>query len=98
MTTKFRINKGNLASMNSFLTTTTDHYIARIFSGDSFIENPKIYVSVLYEIMIDIRLSHSVPFAELFSMRAGFRIGDTYEENRYLWTVKLILTTEDDKQ
>jgi len=31
-------------------------------------------------------------------MRTGFRIGDTYEENRYLCTVKLILTTEEDKQ
>jgi hypothetical protein len=28
-------------------------------------------------------------------MGVVFRIGDTYEENRYLWTVELTLTTEE---
>ncbi len=68
-------------------------------------------VSVLYDIIVDLRLPHSVPFAELveqrnfddegevlFSMGAVFRIGDIYEENRHLWTIKLTLTTEEDEQ
>jgi hypothetical protein len=107
----FRVNKGSLISMNSFLSTTTDRYAARIFSGDGFIEDSEKYVSVLFEISIDIRLSHSVPFAELgdlshfedesevlFSMGAVFRIEDTFEENKYLWTVKLTLTAVEDEQ
>ncbi|CAF3240214.1 unnamed protein product [Rotaria sp. Silwood2] len=107
----FRANKGNLISMNSFLSTTTDRYVARFFAGDGHIENLETQVSVLYEIEIDTRLPHSVPFAELddqsifehehevlFSMGAVFRIGETYEEHRYLWTVKLILTSEEDEQ
>ncbi|CAF1234288.1 unnamed protein product [Rotaria sp. Silwood1] len=107
----FRTNKGNLVSMNSFLSTTTDRYVARAFASDGDIENPETQVSVLYEIDIDTRLPHSVPFAELgdqsnfehedevlFSMGAIFRIGETYEEHRYLWTVKLTLTTNEDEQ
>lgn len=109
--TKFQRNKGNLIAINNFLSTTTDRYIARIFSGDGFTENPDIYVSVLYEITIDIRLSHSIPFAKLndqsnfedenevlFSMGATFRIDDLVEENKYLWTVKLTLITQEDEQ
>jgi hypothetical protein len=108
---QFRLNKGNLVSMNSFLSTTTDQSVARMFSGDGLIKDSERYVSVLYEITFDIRLPHSVPFAELvgrnnfddenevlFSMGAIFRTGDTYEENRYLWTVGLTLTTEEHEQ
>ncbi|CAF1379550.1 unnamed protein product [Rotaria sordida] len=107
----FRVNKGNLISMNNFLSTTTDRYVARLFASDGYVQNLETEVSVLYEIEIDTRLSHSVPFAELadqsifehedevlFSMGAVFRIGETFEEHRYLWTVKLILTTEEDEQ
>ncbi|CAF0926354.1 unnamed protein product [Rotaria sordida] len=108
---KFRANIGNLISMNSFLSTTTDRYVARIFAGDSNIQNPETYVSVLYEIKIDTRLPHSVPFAELgdqsdfehenevlFSMGAVFRIGEICQEHRHLWIVKLTLTTDEDEQ
>jgi len=108
---KFRMNKGNLVSMNSFLSTTTDRCVARAFASDGDGQNGETHVSVLYEITIDTRLPHSVPFAELgdhsnfeeenevlFSMGAVFRIGDTYEENRYLWAVKLTLTTDEDEQ
>jgi hypothetical protein len=59
---KFRINKGNLVSMNSFLSTTTDRHVARMFSGDGAVENSEIYVSVLYEITIYTRLYHLVSF------------------------------------
>jgi hypothetical protein len=31
-------------------------------------------------------------------MEAVFRIGDTFEQNTYLWTIKLTLTTEEDEQ
>jgi hypothetical protein len=53
--TKFRVNKGNLVSMNSFLSTTTDRRVARLFSGDGMPQDPSIYVSVLYEITVDTR-------------------------------------------
>jgi hypothetical protein len=108
---KFRVNEGNLVSMNSFLSTTIDRYVARVFSGDGIPEIPETLVSVLYEITVDTRLPHSVPFAELvghtnfeaeseilFSMGAVFRIGETCEEHKRLWTVKLTLTTEEDEQ
>ncbi|CAF3949010.1 unnamed protein product [Rotaria sp. Silwood1] len=107
----FRVNKGNLISMNNFLSTTTDRYVARLFASDGNVENLETQISVLYEIEIDTSLPHSVPFAELgdqsifeqenevlFSMGAVFRIGETCEEHRYLWTVKLTLTTEEDEQ
>ncbi|CAF3384983.1 unnamed protein product [Rotaria sp. Silwood2] len=107
----FHANNGNLISMNSFLSTTTDRYVARLFVVDGNIQNPETHVSVLYEIEIDTRLPHSVPFAELsdqsnfeyenevlFSMGAVFRIGETCQENRYLWIVKLTLTTDEDEQ
>ncbi|UJR12923.1 hypothetical protein I4U23_017097 [Adineta vaga] len=108
---KFRANKGNLISMNSFLSTTTDRYVARAFASDGAVPDPQVHVSVLYEIIVDTRLSHSVPFAEigdqsnfkdenevLFSMGAIFRIEETCEEHKCLWTVKLTLTTDEDEQ
>ncbi|CAF0993115.1 unnamed protein product [Adineta steineri] len=108
---KFRTNIGNLITMSSFLSTTTDRHVARFFSGDGFVENPERDVSVLYEITINIQSFHSVPFAELhdetifeeegevlFSMGAVFRIDDVYEEHKLLWTVKLTLTTEEEEE
>ncbi|CAF1197137.1 unnamed protein product [Rotaria sp. Silwood1] len=107
----FCANKGNLISMNNFLSTTTDRYVARFFASDGNVENLETQISVLYEIEIDTWLPHSVPFAELgdqsffeqenevlFSMGAVFRIEETCEEHRYLWKVKLTLTTEEDEQ
>ncbi|CAF1484139.1 unnamed protein product [Adineta steineri] len=108
---KFRTNIGNLITMSSFLSTTTDRHVARFFSGDGFVENPERDVSVLYEITIDIQSFHSVPLAELhdetifeeegevlFSMGAVFRIDDVFEEHKLLWTVKLTLTTEEEEE
>ncbi|CAF4263689.1 unnamed protein product [Adineta steineri] len=108
---KFRTNIGNLITMSSFLSTTTDRHVARFFSGDGFVENPERDVSVLYEITIDIQSFHSVPFAELhdetifeeegevlFSMGAVFRIDDVYKEHKLLWTVKLTLTIEEEEE
>ncbi|CAF4299071.1 unnamed protein product [Rotaria socialis] len=61
----FRANNGNLISINSFLSATTDRYVARIFAGDGHIENSDTHLAVLYEIEIDTRLPRSVLFAEL---------------------------------
>ena len=109
--TKFRRNHGNLIAMNSFLSTTTDRFIARVFAGDGDTQIGEEYLSILYEITIDTRLTHSVPFAELtghtsfedenevlFSMGAIFQIEGTREEHRLLWSVQLTLTTDVDEQ
>ncbi|CAF3679655.1 unnamed protein product [Rotaria socialis] len=61
----FRANNGNLISINGFLSSTTDRYVARIFAGDGHIENSDTHLAVLYEIEIDTRLPRSVLFAEL---------------------------------
>ncbi len=67
-------------------------------------------VSVLYQITIDIRISHSIPFAEiqnrsifkdedevLFSMASVFRV-DAVESYGDLWVVDLILVNKEDEQ
>ena len=108
---KFRANQGNLISINSFLSTTTDRYVARAFAGDGDEQLAENEISVLYEITIDTRFDHSVPFAELndqtnfeyenevlFSIGAVFRIEEICQEHRKLWTVKLTLTTDENEQ
>ncbi|CAF3679750.1 unnamed protein product [Rotaria socialis] len=87
----FRANNGNLISINSFLSATTDRYVARIFAGDGHIENSDTHLAVLYEIEIDTRLPRSVLFAELSGQK-------TCQEHKYLWTAKLTLTTDEDEQ
>ena len=99
----FRENETNFVSMNSFLSTTRDYQAARLFAGDGKVEDPE--VSVIYEIDVDIRVPHSVPFAEieyksyftgedevLFSMAAIFRIGKTQKKEDRLWQIALTLT------
>ncbi len=38
---KFRLNQGNLIAMNSFLSTTADRLVARMFSGDGSMDIPE---------------------------------------------------------
>ena len=108
---QFRANQGNLISINSFLSTTTDRHVARAFAGDGDDKLGEKDISVLYEITIDTRLSYSVPFAELggytnfeyedevlFSIGAVFRIEESCQEHRKLWTVKLTLNNDENEQ
>lgn len=100
---KFRQNETNLVSINSFLSTTQDYQAALFFAGEGKVEDPE--VSVIYEISVDTRIAHSVPFAAieyksiyldedevLFSMAAVFRIGRTEEKDDRLWHIELTLT------
>ena len=63
----FHVNQRNLISMNSFLSTITHWYIARIFYGDGFIENSVTCAFIVHEITVDIRLLRSVVFAEIIN-------------------------------
>ncbi len=73
------------------------------FSSDGSLDNPETDVSVLYQIMIDIRVPHSIPFAKiqyesifwdegevLYSMASVFWI-DEVEQYGRLWVVDLTL-------
>jgi hypothetical protein len=71
---------------------------------------PKHDVSVLYQITIDTRVPHSIPFAEiqyesifededevLFSIASVFRI-DTVEQYGNMWVVDLTLINKEDEE
>jgi hypothetical protein len=107
---KLHKNVGNLISMNSFLSTTNDVQAAVFFSGDDSLDNPKIEVSVLYQITVDTSVPHSIPFAEidylsvyehedevLFSMASVFRI-DAVEQYGKLWVIDLTLIDKEDEE
>ncbi|CAF3618325.1 unnamed protein product [Rotaria sp. Silwood1] len=103
-------NIGQLISMNTFLSTTTDKEVASIFAGDG--TNRPVYErSVLFEMTIDTTRCHkSKPFADvskhsymkdeneiLLSMGTIFRIVSVDIENN-VWIVKLIFTEQEDKR
>jgi hypothetical protein len=107
---KLRENVGKLISMNSFLSTTNDVQAAVFFSGDGSLDNPETEVSVLYQISIDIRVPHSIPFAKvnyvsvykdedevLFSMASVFEIG-AVEQYGNLWVVDLTFINKEDEE
>jgi hypothetical protein len=102
-------NKGNLVSMNTFLSTTSDEQAALYFAGDGNIDDN--FVSVMYQIDIDTKVKHSIPFAKidhesifkdedevLFSMAAVFRVGEIEQLKDHLWKIELTLTTTEDEQ
>jgi hypothetical protein len=106
---EFRQNKNNLVSTNSFLSTTRDYNAALFFAGEGKVEDPR--VSVIYEILVDTTVVHSVPFAAieyqsifndedevLFSMAAVFRIGQTEEISERLWKIELTLTPSSEEE
>ena len=106
---KLQKNVDTLISMNSFLSTTTNAEAAIFFAGDGSPDNPETEVSVLYQITVDIRLPHSIPFAKidyltvyenedevLFSMASVFRI-DQVEQYGNLWVVDLTLINKEDE-
>jgi hypothetical protein len=102
-------NQGNLVSMNTFLSTTSDYQAALYFSGDGNIDEN--YVSVIYQIDVDTTVKHSIPFAKidyesifkdedevLFSMAAVFRVGEIEQLKDHLWRIELTLTKTEDEQ
>ncbi|CAF1357733.1 unnamed protein product [Adineta steineri] len=101
-------NEGNLVSTDTFLSTTSDYEAALSFSGDGNVEDN--YVSVIYEITVDTRLTHWIPFAKidyhsifkdedevLFSMGAVFRVGQAKQLKDRLWMIELTLTSTKDE-
>jgi hypothetical protein len=107
---KLRENIGKLISKNSFLSTTNDVQAAVFFSGDGSLDNAETDVSVLYQITIDTRVPHSIPFGRiqyesifededevLFSIASVFRI-DTVEQYGNLWVVDLTLINKEDEE
>lgn len=105
---ELRRNKGNLVSTNSFLSTTSDIEAARFFAGDGNTDQNS--VSVIFEIFVNTKVKHSVPFAKidyksiykdedevLFSIGAVFRVGEMEELENNMWKVELALTPMEDK-
>ncbi|CAF3799074.1 unnamed protein product [Rotaria sordida] len=106
---ELRRNKGNLVSTNSFLSTTNDYEAACFFAGDGNVDRD--YVSVIFEISVNTKVKHSIPFAKidyqsifkdedevLFSIGAVFRVDETEEIREHLWKVNLTLTQIEDEQ
>ncbi|CAF1466090.1 unnamed protein product [Rotaria sordida] len=106
---ELRRNKGNLVSTNSFLSATSDYEAACFFAGDGNVDRD--YVSVIFEISVNTKVKHSIPFAKidyqsifrdedevLFSIGAVFRVGGAEEIRERLWKVELTLTQIEDEQ
>ncbi|CAF4325883.1 unnamed protein product, partial [Rotaria sordida] len=106
---ELRRNKGNLVSTNSFLSTTNDYEAACFFAGNGNVDRD--YVSVIFEISVNTKVKHSIPFAKidyqsifkdedevLFSIGAVFRVDETEEIREHLWKVNLTLTQIEDEQ
>ena len=81
-----------------------------VLSGDGALDKPGVEVSVLYQIIVDTTIPHSIPFAKiqsqsiyeteaevLFSMAAVFRIDEVDKYGR-LWVVDLTLISKEDEE
>ncbi|CAF2116047.1 unnamed protein product [Rotaria magnacalcarata] len=104
-------NVGNIMSINTFLSTTTDKDVAIMYAGNGS-ERPALE-SVIFEINVDMAIEQSKPFANiqhmsyfhdengvLFSLGASFRIMsvDKLMENQNVNYVKLELCTQQTQQ
>jgi hypothetical protein len=107
---KLRENVGKLISKNSSLSTTNRVPAAALVSGDGSLDNAETDLSVVYQITINIRVSHSIPFAKiqyksifededevLFSIASVFHI-DTVEQYGNLWVVNLNSISKKDEE
>jgi hypothetical protein len=107
---KLKENVDHLISMNNFLSTTNDCQAALFFAGHGSLDDSTTEVSVLYQITIDTRISHSIPFAKiqyesifkdedevLFSIVSVFRV-DSVEQYGRLWIVNVTLVNKEDEQ
>ncbi|CAF4052276.1 unnamed protein product [Rotaria sp. Silwood1] len=104
-------NVGNIMSINTFLSTTTDKDVAIMYAGNGS-ERPALE-SLIFEINVDMAIEESKPFANiqhmsyfhdenevLFSLGASFRIMsvDKLTENQNVNYVKLELCTQQTQQ
>ena len=102
---------GNIISINTFLSTTTDKEVAIIYAGNG-LERP-ILESVIFEINVDMAIEESKPYANiqhmsyfhdeneiLFCLGTSFRIinVDKLPENQNINYVKLELCTQQTQQ
>lgn len=105
---KLRSSKGGLLSFNSFLSTSVDLDVSKMYCPISA-PDPNV-TAVLFKIEIDPTLT-CAPFAflgeetnfsdeqeVLFSMHSVFRIVEVRELENGLWQVELLLTSDDDKE
>lgn len=106
---KLRQNSGGLLSFNSFLSTSLNSDIARIFAYSA--KDVRHQIGIVFQMNIDCKV-HSVPYTStkidgcfgnaeeeiLFSMHTIFRIGDMQEVEDRLWEVQLNLTDENDSE
>jgi hypothetical protein len=102
-------SKDGLLSFNSFLSTSTNRDVAKMFA-ESARGNAEL-TGVLFQMEIDPFVS-SIPFASLdkisyyleseneilFSMHTVFRIGEMKQIDDRLWEVHLKLTSDNDEQ
>ncbi|CAF0837835.1 unnamed protein product [Rotaria sordida] len=109
---KLRTHIGNLISMNSFLSTSKDRDVARMFAESSTDPNDNTHKRILFEIHATTRRIDAKPFAEishfgsytdekeiLFMLGSVFKLQNiVYDENEKLWIVKLILCGENDNE
>ncbi|CAF0782073.1 unnamed protein product [Rotaria sordida] len=109
---KIRTHIGNLISMNSFLSTSKDRDVARMFAESSTDPNDNTHKRILFEIHATTRRIDAKPFAEishfgsytdekeiLFMLGSVFKLQNiVYDENEKLWIVKLILCGENDNE
>ena len=101
---------GSRMSVNCFLSTTANRTTAYDFACDfdGVVQDPD--VSVVYEISVDLTVSHSTPFASiadasvnpdegevLFSMAAVFKITDIVQEKERVWKIKLTIVNKADE-
>ncbi|CAF1533125.1 unnamed protein product [Adineta steineri] len=107
--TRLQQNIDKLISMNNFLSATNNVTAAIFFAGDGCLNDPDGEVSVVYQIIIDTSVPHSIPFVKiqyesifqnedevLFSMASVFRI-DNVEQYGALWVVELTLINKEDE-
>ncbi|CAF4401579.1 unnamed protein product, partial [Rotaria sp. Silwood2] len=107
---EWKRNRGNLVSINSFVSTTEDRQVASIFSGSGQLRPEQ--ESVIFEVSIDTSLSDCVPsFANvshlsavadegeiLLAMGAVYRIESFDEVEDGVTLIRLSMCTRDDEQ
>ncbi|CAF4196021.1 unnamed protein product, partial [Adineta steineri] len=104
---KLATSVGKLISMTSFLSTTSDYHLAKIFAGNTPVDSP--VQSVVYNIFIESN-TNKIVYADiselsvckeedehLFSIRSLFRI-ERVEYSDNIWCIDLTAVDEDDQQ
>ncbi|CAF1238414.1 unnamed protein product [Adineta steineri] len=104
---KLATSVGKLISMTSFLSTTSDYHLAKIFAGNTSVDSP--VQSVVYKIFIESNTNKIVcadiselsvckkEDQHLFSIRSLFRI-ERVEYSDNIWCIDLTAVDENDQQ